>query len=363
MRRENIGMPRHIAPFVFGGLVSRVVFGAGALAQAGAEIARLGRGRALVLSTPEQEGAAARLAEALGPLAAGVFAGARMHTPVSVTAEAVAAFGNAGADCVVSLGGGSTIGLGKAIALRTGCDQVAIPTTYAGSEMTDILGETERGEKTTRRDPAIRPEVVIYDVSLSRGLPLALSIASGMNALAHAAEALYAEDGNPIVALMAGEAVGALAQALPLIAAEPHDERGRGLALYGAWLGGASLGAASMALHHKLCHVLGGAFALPHAETHAAMLPHTLGFNAPAAREALAPLRTAFGEAVGPGLWDWAKRIGAPMNLADLGLRRGDLDRAADLAVAKPYPNPRPFGRAEVRAILQEAWDGARPDG
>ena len=172
-------------------------------------------------------------------------------------------------DGLVAVGGGSTIGLAKAIALRTGLPQVAIPTTYAGSEMTDILGETEGGAKTTRRSEAVRPEAVIYDVELTRSLPPGLSATSGLNAIAHAAEALYARDGNPVIALMAEEGVRALAAALPAIVADPGDMAARGDALYGAWLCGLCLGAASMALHHKLAHVLGGSFDLPHAETHA----------------------------------------------------------------------------------------------
>ena len=211
--------------FRFDGLPTRVVFGEGTLAEAAAEVARLGRRRALVLATPGHAGAAERLAADIG--AVGVFAGAVMHTPVEVTETAVAAYRAAGADCVVALGGGSTIGLGKAIAVRTGADQVAVPTTYAGSEMTDILGETAEGRKTTRRDPAIRPETVIYDVALTLGLPPALTATSGLNALAHAVEALYARDRNPIVALLAADAAGALVRALPRLADDPGDRAAR----------------------------------------------------------------------------------------------------------------------------------------
>jgi maleylacetate reductase len=350
-----------MTPFVFAGIATRVVFGTGTLAQVGDEVARLGRSRALVLTTAEQAVQGAALAEALGPLAAGRFAGAVMHTPVVVTEAAVAAYRAAEADCVVSLGGGSTTGLGKAIAVRTGADQVVIPTTYAGSEMTDILGETADGRKTTRRDPAIRPETVIYDVALTATLPASLTVTSALNAIAHGVEGLYAPDANPVLSAMAAQAMPAFATGLPRVVAAPDDLGARADVLYGAWLCSTVLGYITMSLHHKLAHVLGGTFNTPHADTHAILLPHTAGFNAPAAPTALAPVAQAFGS-VGPGLWDFSKRCGAPVALRDLGLTPADLDQAADIAVQNPYANPRPFGRDDIRNLLQAAWEGARPN-
>lgn len=348
--------------FVFTGLPTRVIFGSGTLAHAADEVARLGRRRALVLSTPEQADAAEKLAAALGPLAAGVLATARMHTPLAVTDAALATFEASGADCIVALGGGSTIGLGKAIAVRNGADQIAIPTTYAGSEMTDILGETAEGRKTTRRDPAIRPEVVIYDVDLTLSLPQALTMTSAINAVAHAAEALYAPEINPILRLMCADAMRAFSIGLPVLAKEPQDRAARADALYGAWLCGAALGSVSMALHHKLCHTLGGLFDTPHADTHAILLPHTIGYNAAAVPDVMAPVSAAFGgETPGAALWDFGQDIGAPLRLADLGLTSADLDRAAEQAVQAPYPNPRAFDRASIRALLGAALEGARP--
>ena len=350
-----------LEPFVFNGVRSRVIFGHGALARTGDEIRKLGHGRALVLSTPNQRLDAEALSKRLDPLSAGVFAEAAMHTPVEVTEKALAAFKASGADCVVSLGGGSTTGLGKAIATRTGADQIVIPTTYAGSEMTDILGETSGGEKTTRRDPSILPETVIYDVDLTLTLPQSLTVTSGLNAMAHAAEALYADDRNPIISLMAGEAVRALCAALPAIVRDGADREARASALYGAWLCGAALGGASMALHHKLCHTLGGAFDTPHAETHAILLPHTIGFNAVAAAALLAPISQALGGTPGAALFDFAASLGAPTRLKDFGLREADLDRATAIAIKNPYTNPRPFDAASIRSLLQDAWAGRRP--
>ncbi|RFB75618.1 maleylacetate reductase [Methylovirgula sp. 4M-Z18] len=350
-----------IEPFAFAGLPARVIFGSGTLAQTGAEIARLGHKRALVLSTPNQKAEAEALALRLEGLAGGIFAEATMHTPLEVTERALAAFKASGADCVVALGGGSTIGLGKAIATRTGADQVVIPTTYAGSEMTDILGETAHGEKVTRRDPSILPETVIYDVDLTLTLPAKLAVTSGLNAIAHAAEALYARDRNPIITLLASEAIRALANALPAIVRDGGDRTARGTALYGAWLCGASLGGASMALHHKLCHTLGGSFDMPHAETHAILLPHTIGFNAVEVPDLLQPVTSALGGTPGAALFDFAASLGAPTRLQDFGLSESDLDRAAAIAVANPYWNPRPFDQSAIRNLLQAAWEGRRP--
>jgi maleylacetate reductase len=341
--------------FIFPGILSRVVFGHGTLAQIGDEVARLGRSKPLVLSTKHQEPEARALANTIG---AKVFAGAVMHTPVDVTLPALAAYD--GCDCVVSLGGGSTIGLGKAIALRTGADQVVIPTTYAGSEMTDILGQTEGGAKTTQRGPAIRPEVVVYDVDLTLTLPPAMTVTSALNAIAHGVEALYATDGNPVLDVMSLDAMRAFKAGLPRVLADPLDKAARAQVLYGAWACSTALGYVSMALHHKLAHVLGGSFGTPHAETHAILLPHTAGFNAVAVPDKLAGVAEVFGS-VGPGLWSFAKGLGAPLALRDLGLTLVDLDRAAAIAVADPYSNPRSFGQADIRALLQAAWEGACP--
>lgn len=351
-----------IRPFTFPGLTTRVVFGHGTLAQVPDEVARLGHSRALVLSTPHQQSEAQALADRLGTRAAGVFAGATMHTPTDVTEEAVVAYKAAKADCVVSLGGGSTTGLGKAIAVRTGADQVVIPTTYAGSEMTDILGETAAGEKTTRRDPAIRPEVVVYDVDLTLTLPVALTVTSALNAIAHAMEGFYAPDRNPVTEALSRDAMPAFRDALPALAQDPQDKEARAKALYAAWGCSLTLGYVTMALHHKLAHVLGGSFGLPHAETHAVLLPHTTAYNEPAVGDLLKPIADTFGHgSAGKGLWHFAKSANAPMRLADLGLTAQDLDRAAEIAAKNPYANPRPVTRDGIRHLLQQAYDGQCP--
>ncbi|NSL21567.1 maleylacetate reductase [Agrobacterium tumefaciens] len=349
-------------PFVYTTAPARIVFGTGSSVGVAEEIRRLGLSRALVLSTPHQKGDAEALAARLGPLAAGVFSDAAMHTPVKVTKRAVEAYRAAGADCVVSLGGGSTTGLGKAIALRTDAPQIVIPTTYAGSEVTPILGQTENGVKTTLRGPEILPEVVIYDAELTLGLPVGISMTSGLNAMAHAAEALYARDRNPIASMMAVEGLRAMIEALPGVRMEPQDTKARETALYGAWLCGTVLGAVGMSLHHKLCHTLGGSLDLPHAETHAVLLPHTIAYVEQAVPDQLAPLAALVGGRAGTGLYDFAARLGAPASLAALGVGGEDLDAMAELATANPYWCPRPVEKTAIRALLQRAFEGARPE-
>ena len=348
--------------FTYNGLPSRVIFGAGTLAQLPAEIDRLGIKRILVLATPQQQADAERTAASLGGKAAGVFAEAAMHTPVEVTERALAAVKALGADGTLAIGGGSTTGLGKAIALRTDLPQIVVPTTYAGSEMTPILGETKDGAKTTIRNLKVLPETVIYDVDLTLTLPPGLSGTSGINAIAHAVEALFAQDRNPVMSLMAGEGIRALAKALPVIFRAPGDKAARSDALYGAWLCGTCLGNVGMALHHKLCHTLGGSFDLPHAETHTVVLPHAVAYTAPAAPEAMAAIARALGAAdAASGLYALAGAVGAKRSLRELGMPEAGIDRAADLAMANPYWNPRPLERGAIRALIARAWAGEQP--
>ncbi|KAF1023918.1 MAG: Maleylacetate reductase [Paracidovorax wautersii] len=355
--------------FVYHHASPRVVFGAGALAHLEREIDLLRARRALVLSTPEQAAQAQSVADRLGARAAGVFPHAVMHVPIETARQAQDEARRLGADCAVAIGGGSTIGLGKAIALDAGLPILAIPTTYAGSEMTPIYGITEAGQKKTGRDARVRPRTVIYDPELTLTLPVPLSVTSGMNAIAHAAEGLYARDGNPVMALMAEEGVRALAQALPALTRRGDDLAARGDALYGAWLCGTVLGSVGMALHHKLCHVLGGSFNLPHAEVHTVVLPQAIAFNAPAAPEAMARIQRALGGATprsaAAALFDLARDNGAPVALRDIGMKADELERAADIVVANPYWNPRAVGVAErdgILALLRRAFDGVRPD-
>ena len=348
--------------FVYNGLPSRVVFGAGALAKLPEELDRMGAKRALVLSTPEQKEAAESVKRALGARASGVYDKAVMHVPIDIAEDARRVARELGADACVTVGGGSTTGLGKAIALTSTLPILAVPTTYAGSEMTPIYGITEGGAKKTGRDVRVLPKTVIYDVNLTLSLPPGLSAASGMNAIAHAVEALYSHEGNPVISIMAEEGIRALASALPKIMENPKGLDSRGDALYGAWLCGVVLGSAGMALHHKLCHVLGGSYNLPHAETHSIVLPHAVRYNQEAAPDAMRRIERALGASNAAGaIFDVEKTLKLPLRLADIGMKEADLERAARIATEAPYPNPRKVEYAGVLELLRNAYAGRRP--
>ena len=351
-----------MTPFIYTTQPARVVFGAGSLSQLAQEIDALGAKKALVLSTPNQRALAETVAGMLGARAAGVLDRAVMHVPLETAREAREVARKLGADCAVTIGGGSTTGLGKAIALDSGLPILAVPTTYAGSEMTPIFGITEAGLKKTGRDVRVLPRTVIYDPELTLSLPVGLSVTSGINAIAHAAEGLYAVDRNPITDLMAEEGIAALGRALPRIVKQSHDMEARSDALYGAWLCGTVLGHVGMALHHKLCHTLGGSFNLPHAETHTIVLPHALAYNSEQAPQAMARIARALGGAsAAQAVFDLAKSNGAPVALKDLGMKAADLDRACDIALQSQYPNPRPLERTAIRQLLENAFEGQRP--
>jgi maleylacetate reductase len=345
-----------VKSFVYNGLPARVVFGVGALAKLPEELDRLGAKRALVLSTPEQTQSAQSVKRALGARAAGLYDKAAMHVPIDIAEDARRVAREVGADACVTVGGGSTTGLGKAIALTSTLPILAVPTTYAGSEMTPIYGITEGGAKKTGRDVRVLPKAVIYDPNLTLSLPPGLSAASGMNAIAHAVEALYSHEGNPIIAIMAEEGIRALADSLPRILEKPKDLSSR------AWLCGVVLGSAGMALHHKLCHVLGGSFNLPHAETHSIVLPHAVRYNQDSAPEAMRRVERAIqAKDAAQGLYDLEKNLGLPLRLADIGMKQADLERAARVATEAPYPNPRKVEYSGVLELLRNAYAGRRP--
>ena len=256
------------------------------------------------------------------------------------------------------------MGLGKAIALRTDLPQIVIPTTYAGSEMTPILGETAEGKKTTQRTLKVLPEVVLYDPELTLTLPIGISVTSSINAVAHAVEAIYAKDRNPIISLMAEESIRAFVRSLPLICADPLDLFARSDALYGAWLAGTCLGAVGMALHHKLCHVLGGAFNLPHAETHTVILPHAIAYNETAEPEVMRRIAETVGAvSASTGMYDFIGQLGAKRSLRELGMSESGIDRAASLATQDAYWNPRKLELEPIRDLIRRAWAGEHPAG
>lgn len=351
--------------FVYQAHPMRVRFGVRAFDVIAEEVEHLGLQRVAVLCTPGHAELGQALARALGSLCVGVIAKAVMHVPREVAAETIAEVQALGADGCVSIGGGSAIGLGKAVAMETGLATIAIPTTYAGSEMTTVWGMTADGHKTTGRNESVLPKSVIYDPELTTGLPVETSITSGFNALAHAVEALYAPDSSPIISLMAEEGIRALTSALPGIRANPEALEARSDALYGAWLCGTCLGSTTMSLHHKICHVLGGTLNLPHADTHTVMLPHVLAFNQPAVPEAVTALSRALGSPQGTAitdparsLWELARELGAPTSLQDLGMKQEDIPPIVRDVLNSSYGNPREVSEESITWIITAAWTG-----
>jgi maleylacetate reductase len=338
---------------------ARVRFGVGALEQLAEEVDAVGLTRVMVICGPSHHELGRRVADLLGDRVVALLPEARMHVPVEVARRAGEVATSVDADGSVAVGGGSAIGLGKAVALEFALPVVAVPTTYAGSEMTPVWGLTEDGVKRTGREPRVQPVAVVYDPSLTLSMPSELTATSGMNALAHAVEGLYAPDASPITSLMAEEGARAFATALPALATDGTDLEARAEALYGAWLCGTVLGSTTMGLHHKLCHVLGGTLGLSHAATHTVLLPHVLAFNAPAAPEASAALARALGaDDPAHALWDLSAGLGTPRSLRELGMAEGDIGRVVDLAVASPYANPRHVDVDDVEALLRAAWAG-----
>lgn len=335
---------------------SRVLIGPGARAVVPEEVTRLAARRVLLVATPSAAATADDLAAALGPRLAARFDRPVVHTPVAVTDEAMAAVGSAGVDCVVVVGGGSAIGLSKAVSARTGVPQIAVPTTYAGSEVTPVLGETQDGVKTTRRDPALAPGTVVYDPELTLTMPPGVTRTSAMNALAHAVEALWAPDATAFTDALATEAVDGVLTTLPEVLADPAGRVARGRLQASAWLAGICLARTRMGLHHQLAHVLGGAFDLPHAELHTLLLAHVMAFDLPAAPAAAARLARVTGADPVGVVAGLATAYDGPTTLGALGVPRAELRGIAERVVAQPYPNPRPLDVDGVTALLEAAW-------
>ena len=344
--------------FTVDGPRTRVAFGTGAADDLLAELGALGVERVLIVTTPGRARALDAVRASARDRIVGVCDLAALHVPRQRVSAAVEAIDRLEADALLAVGGGSAIGLAKAAALERPLPIIAIPTTYAGSEMTSIWGVTDGDLKRTGRDARVAPRLVIYDPRLTLSLPPAVSAASGMNAMAHAVEALYGANASPEAAAAADDALRCLSRALPLVVTDPSDLEARVMALRGAYFAGVALELGTMGLHHKICHVLGGTFGLPHAETHAVLLPHVVAFNAPAAPGAMSRIAEALGaRAAMTGLRDLNRTLGLTMTLADLGLRKDDIPRAARLVAAGSYPNPRPVTEAAVVELLTAAWD------
>jgi maleylacetate reductase len=352
-------------PFEYLALPSRVLFGAGYLDRVAAEAEAMGGRRVFVIHDPTSKGNAARVAEGLnGKADVKLWGQVVQHVPVDLAEPARKAIDEHGSDLVISIGGGSSTGLAKAIALSHNLPILAVPTTYAGSEMTTIYGLTGDRHKQTGKSPQVLPKTAVYDPLLTLGLPASVTGPSAFNSLAHCVEALYAPGHNPVASAIALEGVRAISDSLPRVMRAPEDVDARGDLLYGAMLGGMSLGATASGFHHRLCHILGGKFNLVHADTHSVILPHAVAFNARALPEEMRRLSEALGVAGGDpaaALWDLAKTSDIPTDLAALGLPRDGLEEVAAEVVVEEKNNPVPLDEASVMALLNAAYDGIRP--
>jgi maleylacetate reductase len=358
--------------FVHDTLPQRVCFGSGeAAANLGNEIGNLGASRVMLIAAPAESDLADTIATDL-PVALR-HDDVVMHVPVDVADRAREAAAAYGVDALVSVGGGSTTGLAKAVALTTGLPIVAVPTTYAGSEATPVWGLTEGAKKTTGTDNRVLPKVIVYDAALTMSLPVEMSVASGLNALAHCVDSMWAPNADPVNAAFAAEGIRSLAVGLPRVVADPMDLDGREHALYAAYLSATAFASAGSGLHHKICHVLGGKYNLPHAQTHATVLPYVLAFNGPAAPDAERRIAAAFGRAelagragaseALDGLVALKRELSAPRALADYGFTENSIAEAAEAILPSvPPSNPRPVTAADLRALLRAAWSGADPE-
>jgi maleylacetate reductase len=352
--------------FVHDTLPQRVAFGSGeAAANLGREIGSLGAARVMLIAARAEMHLADTITKDI-PVAVR-HDDVVMHVPVEVAERAREAATSNDVDALVSVGGGSTTGLAKAIAMTTGLPIIAVPTTYAGSEATPVWGLTQGARKTTGIDRNVLPKVIIYDAALTLSLPVAMSVASGLNALAHCVDSMWAPNADPVNAALAAEGIRSLAAGLPKVVADPMDLDGREHALYAAYLSAAAFASAGSGLHHKICHVLGGKYNLPHAQTHATVLPYVLAFNGPAAPEAERRIATAlngtgFGGAALDGLVALGQELNAPHALADYGFTEDSIAEAAEAILPSvPPSNPRPVTAEDLRALLRAAWSGSDP--
>ncbi len=358
--------------FVYNALPGRVVFRAGAVAGIGDEIERLDSHRAMITTSRSNRATAEGVAAELGDRCVGVYEDAAEHVPVEQANAANQWAQGHDVDSVISIGGGSPIGLAKAVAHDTDTPIIAVPTTYSGSEMTALVGVTRDGVKRVFAGPRILPKTVIYDPALTHSVPPGATATTGMNAVAHCVEAMYVPAANPVSSKLAEAGLSDLVRGLPASVRDGHDAEARAQALYGAYLAGAALGATGIAIHHKICHALGGSFGVSHGDANAIILPHAVAFNTDAARAPIAAAARAMGAsddpsdanaaaAAAPFLFDFVAGMGAPTSLEAVGFDQANLDDAARIAMELINDNPRPVDYQGVRGLLEDAWAGRRP--
>lgn len=348
--------------FVYSQLPGRIIFGSGTLSTIGDELDAIGAERVMLVAATSAKADADRVVAELGERVVARIGEIRPHVPTEEVETARSLAASSAADSVVTIGGGSTIGLGKAVVLERPLAFLAVPTTYAGSEMTPIYGITSGYVKRTGRDVRVKPGIVIYDVDLTLDLPPEITAGSTMNALAHCVEAMYAKERNPIVSMMALDGVRALSNGSSAVSVNAEDRDGRADLFYGAFLAGASLGAVGMAVHHRICHVLGGTFRLAHGDANAVVLPYVAAYNRRAEPQVIDSIAGALeADDLWLALRGLAMKMRAPMSLSELGIEETDLDRAAEMVVAAGGYNPRPVEKGWIRQLLGDAFEGRKP--
>ena len=347
--------------FHYDALAGRIVFGAGKRRDVADEVRRMGASRILLIADPHDNERLREFQDLLDDLCVATFTDVAQHVPRAKASEAIALARELRIDATVSVGGGSATGFSKAVALELATPQLCVPTTYAGSEMTPIWGMTEGSEKRTGRDVRALPTTVIYDAELTVGLPVEIAGPSAMNALAHAAEGLYAKGSNPVTSLVALEAVRVLSAHVPLMCAAPDDIEQRSQVLYGAYLAGETLAVAGTDLHHRTNHILGGLFNLDHGKMNAVVLPYALAVNKPAIADSYARLSDVLGGDAARAVYLLARRTGSPRSLAEIDMPSEGIELAVPLIVESSRQNVRPLNEDQARSFIQAAYHGAPP--
>ena len=350
-----------IRPFEFQCHSPTVLFGAGRFADLPVRLEQLGKSRALLITTAVGARRYRQVAQALATRLAASFDGALPHCPIEVARAALGTFREHDCDAVITVGGGSTIGLGKYISVETGTPHITLPTTLSGSEMTPLFGVLVDGEKRSRREPAALANTVIVDPALAQSLPLRETATTGMNALAHCIEALYVPKNNPLTSQLALSAIKALYLALQRLAKDPADLEARTSAAYGATIGGVMVNSVGIGMHHRICHVLGGRFQVPHGESNCVVLPQVLAFNAPAIPEACAGMEAFMGRHPALALHQLARELGAPASLGELGVPASSIADIAAESLHHIDHNPMPVDETALRMLLHAAWAGQEP--
>lgn len=337
------------------------MFGAGRATQVNARLRELGLSSALVVTTESGQRRYAPVIEAMGETVKARFTGAQPHCPIDVAKAALNAYLSAKCDCVVSIGGGSTIGLGKYISVEAGAPHIALPTTLSGSEMTPLFGVLVDGEKRSRREPRALANTVVVDPVLAQSLPMRETATTGMNALAHCIEALYVPKSNPLTSQLALTGIDMLYRALTKLAVEPTDLEARTQAAYGATIGGLMVNSVGIGMHHRICHILGGRFEVPHGESNCVVLPHVLAYNASAVPEACAMMESMMGANPAVALQRLVRDLGAPVALSELGVPAERIAAIASEAFHHIDHNPLPVDETAVLKLLQASWAGEEP--